>query len=457
MGKLTDSLLRRKQVVAMLDAALAGNVQELARLKTVHPNTAGALSQILASFAAAEASLQTTAAAGVASLGESIQILLKNAETAEGVEQFGKNAEHIAFAVERLAASAVEIAEMAQMAASRSAESSHNSSEGNEAISGLVGDIDQLEVAVKEMAQGVHKFVGFAGEINNLTSTVRDIADQTNLLALNAAIEAARAGEAGRGFAVVADEVKKLARKTAEATGEISHVTQTMNELSSLVSKSVEQGMGRLGRSVNSIEQVAMMLGENAAGVKDVRTQVMQIVTSTEEQRHLMEGMLTVLTASSALLQTERGRTRASAEHARGLTAKLHAQFDSIADVRQDRLLLEVAKADHLMWKAKLAEMLYGYRTLAEKELTDHTQCRLGKWYYQEGKVRFGSQRAFVDMEQPHAQVHALGKEIAKSIASGRKEEALRKFAEMDKYSATLIGLLTDLGRNFEGANNSRS
>jgi len=456
MGKLTESLLRKRSVVAMLDAATAGNVQELARLKTMHPKTANALSQVLTAYAAADEKLQKIAQLGVASLGESVQILLKNAETAHDMDQLSRNAETVAAAVEQLASSASEVADTAKIAADRAADSHKSSAAGNEAISGLVGNIDQLEVAVKEMASGVQKFVGFAGEINNLTSTVRDIAEQTNLLALNAAIEAARAGEAGRGFAVVADEVKKLARKTAEATGEIGHVTQTMNELSSQVGKSVEEGMGRLERSVSSIEQVAIMLGDNASVVNDVRTRVAEIASQSDVQRNLAGDMLAKLGEVTQSLHTEKSRSRASTDHARGLTGKLHAQFDSLAELGQDRLLLEVAKADHLMWKAKLAEMLYGYRTLGENELKDHTQCRLGKWYYQAGKVRFGSMRAFIDMEQPHAKVHSLGRDIAKSIQSGRPDEALRKFEEMDKLSATLIGLLDELGRNFENANNSR-
>jgi len=101
-----------------------------------------------------------------------------------------------------------------------------------------MGDMDSLEVAVRDMARSMEQFVGFSREINKLTAIVRDIAHQTNLLALNAAIEAARAGEAGRGFAVVADEVKKLADKTAQATGEIETVTNTMNSLSSNVNES---------------------------------------------------------------------------------------------------------------------------------------------------------------------------------------------------------------------------
>lgn len=131
----------------------------------------------------------------------------------------------------------------------------------NEYISQLIGEIDMVGSAVKDIADSVNEFIQSTNTITNMTKQVKEIAEQTNLLALNAAIEAARAGEQGRGFAVVADEVRKLAEKSSTSASEIDAVTKALEQKSGVVEKSIQQGLHSLAAGDEVIELVVMEIG----------------------------------------------------------------------------------------------------------------------------------------------------------------------------------------------------
>jgi methyl-accepting chemotaxis protein len=161
----------------------------------------------------------------------------------------------------------------------------------NVSLSHLIGEISTVEEAVGEISDRANEFIQSTRAITDMTRQVKDIADQTNLLALNAAIEAARAGEQGRGFAVVADEVRKLAEKSAVAAAEIDNVTRTMGSRSGDVESAIQRGMASLATSQNHLEEVAIALGESNHAVQQSVSETDQIVGAARHQAEATEAV----------------------------------------------------------------------------------------------------------------------------------------------------------------------
>ena len=435
----TTTFLLTSHVLPVLQAALQADRHALRKLAGKHPRTANSLTPVTDLFATNQARIVEVAQSGIEGLRQAVDILSKNGAFAKEALTIMDNVTSVGAAVEEMAATATEISRAAQEAAKRADESNAKSAVGNEGVSSLMGDMDSLENAVREMARGMEKFMGFSQEINKLTASVRDIAHQTNLLALNAAIEAARAGEAGRGFAVVADEVKKLADKTAQATGEIENVTNTMNTLSSSVSESVNTSLARLAESAASLETVATVLSEGTTVVRDVNDRVHQIAAAAEEQSVVSAEMARNLATATSALKSESGQVDAISRHVHQLTDNSRRQFELLAEFGYESLLLQVVKSDHLLWKARLIDAIQGQKRLSDGEIKDHTQCRLGKWYYGDGQACYGASTAFRAMEAPHTAVHRLGREIAELAATGAVAAALKKIEEMGVLSDQLF------------------
>ena len=188
-----------------------------------------------------------------------------------------------ASAVEEMTVSVSNVAESAEHVSKLSHDGFERTQHGNESLGKLVGEIGVARLAVNDIASAVTEFMKHTNAITSMTKQVKDIADQTNLLALNAAIEAARAGEQGRGFAVVADEVRKLAEKSAQSATEIDAVTRSLGQQSVEVERSIQRGLGSLETGENMLGNVADLFGKVGQAVSEANDGVDNITRAVKE------------------------------------------------------------------------------------------------------------------------------------------------------------------------------
>jgi methyl-accepting chemotaxis protein len=204
--------------------------------------------------------------------------------TATNAEEIANQAATVATAGEEMSATSGDIAQNCQMAAEGAQRAAQSARNGEEVVEKTVAVMGQIASRVHESAITVKSLGARSDQIGAIIGTIEDIADQTNLLALNAAIEAARAGEQGRGFAVVADEVRALAERTTRATREIGEMIKTIQSETGEAVAAMEQGVSQVEAGTIEAGRSGDALRDILEQINNVAMQVSQIATAAEEQ-----------------------------------------------------------------------------------------------------------------------------------------------------------------------------
>ncbi len=270
----------------------------------------------------------------VREMGENAtQLVSAASEIASSSEQMSRGAgdqamqmNQISTAVEEMSVTIVESSRNAGEATDASRSASDTATSGGQIVSQTIHGMQKINETVRQSAESIAKLAASADQIGEIVSVIDDIADQTNLLALNAAIEAARAGEQGRGFAVVADEVRKLAERTGKATGEITDMIKGVQQETADAVESMEAGVHEVESGRELADKAGNSLTEVVTMSQRVMDMIQQIATAAEEQSAAAEQISKNVEGVASITK----ETASGAEQSAAAAEELNRQADGM-------------------------------------------------------------------------------------------------------------------------------
>ena len=255
-------------------------------------------------------------------------------------------------------------------------------------MSALIAGLSDVSEEVGTAHGEISRLRGVADKIAEFVGIINNISEQTNLLALNAAIEAARAGEQGRGFAVVADEVRTLAGRASDASAEIANLVDE-------IGKNTQDAGNSISVTLKNCESMLDKANETGGSLE-----------------HLIKH-------SQSMHET--------------ITQEAMKSF------------IETVKMDHIVWKNDVYDRWFNHENAID-EVADHHHCRLGKWYYEgDGAKYFKHLPSYAKLEEPHTGVHQGGLSALEQVQLGDLQSSIKALESMELMSDRTLKLLEDL------------
>ena len=326
-----------RQMVAMLDDIAKGGGDLTLRLRSERRDESGAIAKGLNTFLDTLQTLIHEVVQSVHQVNDSASESAGIAErTREVMQQQTAEIGQVVTAINEMTATTQEIAQNATSASSAARRADHQASAGTQVVLQSTASVQALAVDITHAVETVRQLATESDNIGAILGVIRGIAEQTNLLALNAAIEAARAGEQGRGFAVVADEVRSLARKTQNAIGEIQGLIQQLQRGTQEAVDAMQFSQEQAAHSVQQSAQVSQALERIVEAVSVITDMNMQIAGAVEQQAAVAEKIQQNITnidaGATAVTQGMDQASEASAklnslaDHQRNVVCRFHTE-----------------------------------------------------------------------------------------------------------------------------------
>lgn len=321
-------------------------------------------------------------------------------------------------------------------------------------VAAAVGAVDRADICMARIAEtlraGEARLELLRSETQGMAamlSSIDAIACQTRMLALNAMIEAARAGAAGGGFQIVAAEVRRLADLASDTTigirervgalqTEMQAMTRALDETHAAVAQGehslaeARAGMHALGSDVAGIaarvDEIALAISQQSAATTEVAA------AANTHAEHSERSVVAVNATIAAMNRT---------------TAVLRERLDHIAAMNLPGAMLWLAKSDHVFWKRHVSQVVAGLIPVDAAALSDHHHCRFGRWYDAVTEPALRASAAFAAVPGPHAAVHRHGQAAVEAMRAGRQDEAMSCLRYMEAASAELMELLDRIQR----------
>lgn len=369
-----------------------------------------------------------------------------------GTNEQIQSTEDVTAATEEMNASIQEVSNHAVGVAKGADEAVEKIDQSREIIDHALQDISEVAETYKIVLNDVKQLEVNIEHTNTVIKVIKEIADQINLLALNASIEAVRAGEYGKGFQVVAGEVRKLSEHTKEQIDLITKNMESLQHFSKQLSDQIKKTGEQIEESTDESHTARDELSKIIAMIRNINDETSEIAAMTEEQSaavsEINERNITIYDLSKEVQNVAKDTAKIIYDISQKMN-RYRLKFLESNIIQSERDIIQIAKTDHLLWKWNIYNLVLGLTNITKDDVRSHDECRLGKWYHSKLDDDISRLEPFQKLDQPHRQVHELAKYAIEQYEIGNIGEANDTLKRLEEASKEVIEYLEQLENVF--------